>query len=471
MDARLTISNLGWTATGATPATPQSAGRTHAHRRNLASMLAPFRNAAYRNLFAAQVAALLGTGLATVALGLLAHEIAGARAGEVIGAALAIKMITYVGVAPIASALATHLPRKTLLVSLDLVRAGVAAALPFVSEAWQVYALMGVLYAASAAFTPAFQAMIPEVLPEERDYTQALSLSRLAADLESVASPVLAALLLAFISFHDLFAGTAIGFVASALLVLSALLPRARTISPRPFIQRLTAGLYRFAHTPRLRGLVALSLASAAGGAMVFVNTVVMVQSEFALNQQATAWALAAFGLGSMLAALTLPPLLDKASDRLVLLGGAAMMALALFAGPLIASSYVNLLLLWVVLGVGYSLTLTPVGRVLRRSSNAEDRPALFAAHFALSHACWLIAYPLAGVMSASFGAASAFWILGALCVGGAIAAARLWPAADAPEIEHSHADLPADHPHLAAGAASHAHAFVIDDLHRRWPG
>ena len=150
-------------------------------------MFSPLRNAAYRHLFIAQVAALLGTGMATVALGLLAHDLAGANAGEILGAALAIKMIAYIGVAPFASALAARLPRKTLLVCLDIVRAGVAVALPFVGQAWQVYALMTVLYVASAAFTPAFQAMIPDLLSDEAEYTKALSLSRLAADLESVA--------------------------------------------------------------------------------------------------------------------------------------------------------------------------------------------------------------------------------------------------------------------------------------------
>ncbi|WP_312205931.1 MFS transporter, partial [Brevundimonas sp.] len=137
-------------------------------------MFSPLRNAAYRRLFIAQVAALLGTGMATVALGLLAHDLAGASAGEILGVALAIKMIAYVGAAPFASALASRLPRKTLLVSLDVMRAGVAASLPFVSEAWQVYGLMTVLYVASAAFTPAFQAMIPDLLEDEGEYTKAL---------------------------------------------------------------------------------------------------------------------------------------------------------------------------------------------------------------------------------------------------------------------------------------------------------
>lgn len=337
-------------------------------------MFSPLRNAAYRHLFIAQVAALLGTGMATVALGLLAHDLAGANAGEILGAALAIKMIAYIGVAPFASALAARLPRKTLLVCLDLVRAGVAVALPFVGQAWQVYALMTVLYVASAAFTPAFQAMIPDLLSDEAEYTKALSLSRLAADLESVASPVVAALLLAVISYNNLFVGTAIGFVLSAGFVVTALLPRPSSAQPLPFLKRLTGGVRLFAFTPRLRGLLAVSLATAAGGAMVFVNTVVIVQSVFDLPQQATAWALAAFGAGSMTAAVVLPRILNRLKDRTAMLMGAGIMTCVLLAGALIARSYPILIGLWIVMGFGYSLTITPAGRALRRSSSAGDR-------------------------------------------------------------------------------------------------
>lgn len=67
-------------------------------------MLRVLANRTYRHLFAAQVIALIGTGLATVALGLLAYDLAGANAGAVLGTALAIKMVAYVGVSPIAAA-------------------------------------------------------------------------------------------------------------------------------------------------------------------------------------------------------------------------------------------------------------------------------------------------------------------------------------------------------------------------------
>ena len=69
-------------------------------------MLIVFTNRTYRHLFAAKVTALIGAGLITVALGLLAFDLAGADAGMAPGTALAIKMLACVGIAPIAAAVA-----------------------------------------------------------------------------------------------------------------------------------------------------------------------------------------------------------------------------------------------------------------------------------------------------------------------------------------------------------------------------
>lgn len=432
-------------------------------------MLAVLSNRAYRHLFLAQVIALVGTGLLTVALGLLAFELAGAEAGAVLGTALAIKMIAYVGVAPIASAFAERLPRRRMLVALDLVRAAVAVFLPFVTEVWQVYVLIFVLQSASAAFTPTFQATIPDILPDEKEYTRALSLSRLAYDLESVVSPMLAAALLTVISFHSLFAGTVIGFLASAALVVSVNLPSPKPSAPRGIYDRTTRGIRIYLATPRLRGLLATNLAVAAAGALVIVNTVIYVQAAFGLDPQSMAVALGAFGGGSMVAALALPRLLETIPDRPAMLGGAALLS----AGTLAAAalpSYEWLLALWVVLGLGYSMAQTPSGRLLRRSAQPEDRPAVFAAQFALSHACWLFTYPLAGWAGASIGLSATAVILGAVAAAAVATALAVWPGTDPDELGHSHEDIPADHPHLRGTGSRHVHSFVIDDLHTAWP-
>jgi MFS family permease len=242
----------------------------------------------------------------------------------------------------------------------------------------------------------------------------------------------------------------------------------------RSIYDRTTRGLRIYLATPRLRGLLAVNTAVAAAGSMVFVNTVVIIQGGLGLTQSAVALALASFGAGSMLAALALPSLLIKLADRSVMLGGIGLLVVGMFAGTWVMGQS-SLMALWFVLGLGYSTAQTPSGRLLRRSSNPEDRPALFAAQFALSHASWLLFYPLAGWLGARFGMPVAFGVLGlaaALAIGLAL---RVWPALDPEVIEHEHLNLPVGHPHaVGAGTPSqgirHSHPFVVDAYHPHWP-
>ncbi len=436
-------------------------------------MLSILADRTFRHLFLAQIIALLGTGMATIALGLLAYDLAGDRAALVLGTVFTIKMIAYVGVAPIAGAFANRWPRRTMLVSLDLIRAVVALCLPFVTEIWQVYVLIFVLQSASAAFTPTFQATIPDILPDDERYTRALSLSRLAYDLENLVSPTLAAILLAFVSYQVLFYGTVVGFIGSAFLVVSVLLPSPKATAPRGIYDRTTRGIRIYLATPRLRGLLSLNLAAAAAGAMVLVNTIILVKSDLGLGDTQVAMALGAFGGGSMLAALALPRLLDNRPDRPVMIAGAASLVIALLVlGVWIAAvgaTWAVLLVGWFAIGLSYSVVLTPSGRLLKRSAHAEDRPSVYAAQFALSHVCWLLAYPLAGWLITAFSPVVAFIGLGLIAGAGLIGGVLLWPREQDLDVEHSHPDLPKDHPHLAGGIP-HSHPIIIDDWHPHWP-
>ena len=364
-------------------------------------------------------------------------------------------------------AYAGQLPRRAFLVSMDMLRAGVALALPFVDQVWQVYVLIFLLQSASAAFTPTFQATIPEILPDEAEYTSALSLSRLAYDLESLVSPLLAAVLLSVISFHWLFSGTAIGFLTSAVLILPLVLPK-----PAPDLEtgnswaRITRGARIYLATPRLRGLLAITLAAAAASAMVIVNTVVLVRGIPGFGQQEVAFAL--------------PSLVGRLGDRSVMVAAAVTLSLALAGLALIAQNMLGtaafwsvLLAGWVVLGAAYSACVTPGGRLLRRSTGADALPALFAAQFALSHVCWLVAYPLAGLVGARLGQPAAFGLLAALAMAGVLLALRLWPPHDPDAIAHAHPELPDDHAHIVddhGGQRVSAHPYRIDALHSRWP-
>jgi MFS family permease len=378
----------------------------------------------YRRLFVAQVTALIGTGLLTVALTLLAYEVDPGSAGLIVATALTIKMVAYVVLAPAVTAVTARWSPRTVLVGADLVRIAVAASLPWVSEAWQIYALVLVLQAASATFTPTFQAVIPAVLTEEREYTRALSLSRLAYDLEAVASPILAAGLLLVMTFHGLFIGTALGFAFSVVLVLRARLDVTGIAPTDPFVSRASAGVRMFLGRRRLQVLLLLELAAACTMATVLVNTVVVVRQELSLGPSELAVTLGAFGAGSMVVALALPPVLDRVDGLAVMTAGAAASTAALLvAATATTGPWGTVLTLWFVLGAATSAVLTPAGAIINAAVDPAERPAAYAAHFSLSHACYLVAYPIAGWVGDDVDVAASMLVLATLAAAASILA------------------------------------------------
>lgn len=402
-------------------------------------MFSLLRNLTYRRLFAAQIVALIGTGLLTVALGLLAYDLAGSNAGAVLGTALTIKMLAYVGLAPVINALAARWPKKRVLIGADLIRAAMALCLPFITEVWQIYIVIFLLQSASATFTPAFQSLIPTILRDEKDYTRALSLSRLAYDMEALVSPAMAALLLTVLSYNNLFLGTVGGFLFSAFMVAITVLPKgAAAAAPQTSLwHRTTLGARIFWRNRRLRSLLALNLVVAAPTALVLVNTVVYVRDVLHRPDTDLALALACFGVGSMIVALSAPKVLDRFGDRAVMLTGAGVIpfvlagaaALTLLGVP--GAGWWLLLGLWFLLGAANSTILTPSSRLLRDASTEETRPYVFTAQFSLSHACYILTYPLAGWVGAVAGLGWAAVALTIIAVTASAGAFVSWPRHD----------------------------------------
>jgi MFS family permease len=372
------------------------------------------------------------------------------------------------------------------------VRAGVVLFMPFVTAVWQIYLLIFVLNLFSAGFKPVFAATIPDVLPDEQDYTKALSYSRLAYDLENLLSPMLAGIALLFFSYTGLFVFNSLAFLISALLILLTALPVAHVQDRLGGLwKQISFGVVAYLKTPRLRALLTLYLAVASASAMLIVNTVVYVKEYLGGSDTQVAAAFAAAGLGSMLAALSVPKLLGQVADRPVMLAGAVIMGagvLAIWTGP----DLLAMLPVWFVIGLGWSLVQTPAGRLVNRSSSAVDRPSYFSAQFALSHAAWLLAYPVAGQLGALFGIEATALIMGGAIIIFTLLAGIFWPGEDVAELPHTHD--PDDHMHQHThgphhqhqhhgdegpephshrhhhDGLTHIHQFVIDDHHIQWP-
>ncbi len=440
-------------------------------------MTSPLANPNFRWLFSAQICSLVGIGLLTVALSLAAYRIGGAEAaGQVLGLLLALKMVAYVGIAPIAESLLAGATRKTALVSLDLGRLFLLVPMAFTETTWHIVLLSFAFFALSAGFTPLYQSVIPDVVSDEDAYTRALSWSRIAYTLESILSPVIAAALLTVLAGSSLFLVAALAFAGSVCAVLMATFPpHVSDNTKKPFLQRVSKGLAIYVKTPRLRGLFLLNLALSLAMAWVLVNTVVYAGARLGSSETYFPILMGFYGLGAALGAVLVPQFVKRLAERRTMSTGTVLFAavgatFALLPNPPLTT----LAVIWVGFGLASSLVLTPGGLVLTRSAQKKDRAAVFAAQFSLSHAGWLVAYPLAGWIATWVSLETAMLTLSLLCLTTTMVALKVWPAHDPIEREHAHPELPDTHPHLqdpkAAGPHhSHVHAYTIDDLHPNW--
>ena len=454
-------------------------------------MSSPLASPVFARLFAAQVLSLGANGLVVAGLALTAFSLRPDAAGTLLATALIAKMVVYVTVAPVVGALIDKLPRRIWLVALDLARAALLLVLMHAADDMAFVLACAGFYVFSAAFTPIYQAAIPDLL-DDAQYVRALSWSRLAQELEGLVGPLLAASLLLVVAHDTLFAFASVLLAVSACQVwLSAVPDAAPSERARGVWHNLAYGFRVYTRTPRLRALLALHAVVSFSGALVIVNTVVLVRQHFGLAAHWVPLTAGSAGVAAVIAAWAVPGLLRQVSTRTLMLSGALVSMVGLALGALFAG-HGAVLVVWALIGAGSALVLTPSGRVIIGSCNAADRSVLFATNFSSSHAIWLLAYALAGWVSVSLPVAAWFWVHAALVGLSALLAMRLWPKRDIDALRHRHDAV--DHEHLHTHDAHHQHAhegwegpephrhthhhdavehehpFVIDEHHRHWP-
>ncbi|HEY8225469.1 MAG TPA: MFS transporter [Pyrinomonadaceae bacterium] len=395
-----------------------------------------WRNQNFRLLFSAQIISLLGSGVTTVGLALFAYQLTGGlSATAVIGNALTLRILAFLLFSQPAGVIADRVSRKKILICADLVRFGLLALFPFVTAVWQIYALIFAINAATAFFTPTFESSVPEIVGDEQ-YVKALSLSRVANDVEAVAAPALAGLLVALFGLRWVFWFDAFTYLVSASLVALVAMPHLKKslprISVRSFLTDLTTGTRILLREPSLRQALTLSIAEATAGAAAIVATVSYVRDVLGRGQTVFAFVMAGVGLGSSLTAIALGRATGRyekgARDRSVLhgrrhkwasrglLAGGLDLGLLLLPDilkpPLIVFGF-----LWMLNGAGQALIAIPSSTLLAEHTSERERGRAYAAHFALTHFFWLLSYPTIGHASAKWGSPLTFTGAGAVCL------------------------------------------------------
>ncbi|MDQ9172149.1 MFS transporter [Oxalobacteraceae bacterium R-40] len=403
-----------------------------------------FKNRNYLLLFSAQIVSLTGSGVTTVGLAVFAYQMAGgASAAAIIGNALTLRILAFLLFSQPSGVLADRFNRKTILVMADVLRFGLLMLFPLVSQIWHIYVLIFAINAVTAFFTPTFEAMIPEVAGEKH-YVKALSLSRVAVDIEALAAPALAGLLLVWLGVRWVFWFDALTYLLSAVLVLMSSIrhvPASRTpFSVHALISELTYGTRVILREASLRQAIVLSFVEATAGAAAIVATVVYVKDVLAHSETAFALVMASLGLGSSMTALILGKMTGRYESASMgraelhwrrhrwtgigLIAGGTILGLLLLPGiwqpPLLVFAF-----LWMLNGAGQALIAIPSTTLLAEHTSEKERGRVYAAHFALTHACWLITYPAIGHGVARFGAPATFSIAGVVCL--AITLAAYW--------------------------------------------
>lgn len=384
----------------------------------------------YARLFTSNVLGVFATGIATVALALMAFHLAGEDSGLVLGTALSLKMAVNVLIPPLVTAYVTQIPRRSWLIFLNLARAGVLGLLPFVSEIYHIYLLIIVFETAAAAFRASYLAIVPDMLPGDLEYAGAVSKARIAYNAESMLSPLAAAALLLFIDFRGIFIAAVVMFLLAAATIFRVQIPDGRALRT-DILRRMALKSRKLFASPMFRGAFAINAAAIIIGAMVAVNTVVLVRGVFNLDDGSAAIALAAFGAGGISGALLSPELIARYGERTVMMHSGKAMAALLVAGAFLPN-YEGLLALWFALGCSSTLCQLPIELILRRLTESKDRQVVYAAHYCLSSALLLIGYLAAGWVGAVAGMVSAFVCLGLLSGVMMVLAAGLWPMAEA---------------------------------------
>jgi MFS family permease len=157
---------------------PNSNGSGFVHRRM--RILVPLRNRDFRLLWVGMTVSLLGDGITTIALVWQAYEISNApTAFSMVGFSMA---VPHVVLLLVGGAVSDRFDRRKVMLAADLLRMFAVTALGALSlsghiEIWNMMAIAAIYGAGTAFFGPAFDAIVPDLVPEA-ELTQANSLDQ-----------------------------------------------------------------------------------------------------------------------------------------------------------------------------------------------------------------------------------------------------------------------------------------------------
>ena len=390
--------------------------------------LAPLRHRDFRLLWAGMTVSLLGDGIFLVAIAWEAYVLWNAPAAlSIVGIGMTVPMIAFLLPGGV---LTDRLDRRRVMLAADAVRALAVAGLAALAFAgllrfWELVALVALYSVGTAFFTPAFDAIVPDLLPAE-DLAAANSLDQFVRPIAlRLAGPAVGGSLVA-VAAGAAFAVDVVTFAASWIAVLAMRPPaHPRHEAHEPAFAALMAGL-RFV---RRRVWLWGTLLSAAVAYLAFLGPTevllpYVVKNDLHASARDLGLVFAAGGLGAVGAALLMGQRGHPRRDVTFIYGTWTLATLAV-AGYGLATAAWQLALACLVFNA-----LEAAGTIVWATLKQRHVPASMLGR--VSSLDWLISIgllPLSFALTAPVAAAvgARATLIGAAAIGGAVTLGALF--------------------------------------------
>ena len=367
----------------------------------------------YRMLWTARTISQWGDAFNTVALVLLVYSLTGSGLG-VSGVVIA-GILPVLLLAPLAGSLVDRLPRVQVMIAADLLRAGLAFALPFVdSHVVPVYLIAIGLSAGAVFFNPAAQSVLP-ALVKERELVAANSGLWTAAVLSQIVLAPLAGIVVAAFGYDWAFWINAASYLVSAAALLRLQVPAHPARTERSSWYRdAREGLSELGSHRLLRALAITQFLAALSAGATGALLVVLAKDHLGLKDSDYGLLLGAIGVGAAVGPLILSKITDNPRRPGYVLGpfvlrGLVDAVLASITG--LASAMATLL----VYGLGTSTGAVTFNSLLQAEVPEKLRGRIFATFDMLWQSGRLISLLLGGIAADLFGIRAVFYLGGAL--------------------------------------------------------
>jgi MFS family permease len=393
---------------------------------------APLRIGVFRAMYFAVLVSNIGTWMQAVgAQWLLVNQ---PNAPILVSLVQVMDTLPDVLLAVVGGVLADTFDRRRLLIAVQGFLVIVGAALTILTLAGAMPPALLLMFtfllgAGSAFSIPAYQAIIPDLVPRS-ELPSASALGSISVNVGRAIGPAIAGILIARIGVGAVFALNTAAFLVFGLVAAAWHPPSgARPEFPEPFVSALHAGAQYVRYAPVVRRILLRSALFLVPASVLWALLPIVASQQLGLGSVGYGLLLGALGVGAIAGAFLLPVLRARLDNNALMVVASTVYAAVLVAAVLVRSAAVILVVL-VPAGIAWVTVLSSVNAELQLFLPAWVRGRGLSLYQTVLSGAQAVGALLAGFIAGSFGLVATFLVAAVAMLAGA-ATTRLSPLFD----------------------------------------